>query len=268
MAIHDLNDLERYASIRMLEETLGMRSYESNLVMQRLHSSRLPETKIPETVLRQFVPRITKDSLLPIREIGRNETGRVLKSLFCPTLTFVAVKKIMIEDALVRKAVGNEVKILYKIARSCLMDPDLEATIKEDGQYSFMSEQVYNYVYSTGAMATHGASNGESFHGEPANNPYIVKFYSSYIDPSDTSVCVVLEFMNSGSIQSLINNGRKFSEDDAIVIAFAVLNALVDLHGVGMSHRNIKPSNILTNTLGEVKISDFGMSKGKTIVNV
>jgi serine/threonine protein kinase len=42
---------------------------------------------------------------------------------------------------------------------------------------------------------------------------------------------------------------------------------LVDLHGVGMTHRNIKPSNILTNTVGEVKISDFGMTKGEFIVN-
>jgi serine/threonine protein kinase len=142
------------------------------------------------------------------------------------------------------------------------MDPDIEATIKEDQQYTFMSEQVYDYVY--------GLQNGKDdnpYHGKPVNSPYIVKFYSSYIDPSDASVCVVLEFMNSGSIQSLINNGKKFCEDDAIVIAFAVLNALVDLHRVGMTHRNIKPSNILTNTVGEVKISDFGMTKGESTVD-
>jgi serine/threonine protein kinase len=143
------------------------------------------------------------------------------------------------------------------------MDPDIEATIKEDQQYTFMSEQVYDYVY--------GVQNGEKdnnpYHRKPVNSPYIIKFYSSFIDPSEASVCVVLEFMNSGSIQSLINNGKKFCEDDAIVIAFAVLNALVDLQGLGMTHRNIKPSNILTNTVGEVKISDFGMTKGEFTVD-
>jgi serine/threonine protein kinase len=143
------------------------------------------------------------------------------------------------------------------------MDPDIEATIKEDQQYTFMSEQVYDYVYGI----RNGERDSNPYHGQPVNSPYIVKFYSSFIDPSDASVCVVLEFMNSGSIQSLINNGKKFCEDDAIVIAFVVLNALVDLHGVGMTHRNIKPSNILTNTVGEVKISDFGMTKGEFIVS-
>jgi hypothetical protein len=97
--IHDDTDLGRFASMRMLEENIGMHSYECDLIMQRLHSHKLPERKIPGTILSQFIPRITKDSVLTIREIGHSETGRVLKSLFCPTLTFVALKKITIEGS-------------------------------------------------------------------------------------------------------------------------------------------------------------------------
>lgn len=258
LKIENRTELERYASVQLLKETIGMRSHDIEIVMRKLHSGTGLDTNITQIVKSNILSlRITKDSLISIREIGRSDTGRVLKVLFCPKLTFFALKKIMIEDALVRKAVGNEVRFLYQIARSTLMDPELAAEIREDGEHNFMSDQVYSYVYPN------GMNGADQHHEKAANNPYIVNFYDSYLDPEDSSVCLVLEFMNSGSIQNLINNGRKFTEDEAIVIAFSTLSALVDLHDRKILHRNIKPSNILTNTFGEVKIADFGISKGE-----
>jgi serine/threonine protein kinase len=63
--------------------------------------------------------------------------------------------------------------------------------------------------------------------------------------------------MNGGSLQSMLTDRRFFSEDDAAVVAFSVLSALIDLHGMNILHRDIKPSNILADTKGHIKLADF-----------
>jgi serine/threonine protein kinase len=68
--------------------------------------------------------------------------------------------------------------------------------------------------------------------------------------------------MNGGSLQSMLTDGKLFSEDDAVVVAFSVLSALIDLHGKNILHRDIKPSNILADTTGHIKLADFGINKG------
>jgi serine/threonine protein kinase len=69
--------------------------------------------------------------------------------------------------------------------------------------------------------------------------------------------------MNGGSLQSMLTDGRCFSEDDGAVVAFSVLSALIDLHGKNILHRDIKPSNILADTSGHIKLADFGINKGQ-----
>lgn len=69
--------------------------------------------------------------------------------------------------------------------------------------------------------------------------------------------------MNAGSLQSMLTDGRLVSEDDAAVVAFSVLSALIDLHTRNILHRDIKPSNILTDTTGHIKLADFGINKGQ-----
>ena len=67
--------------------------------------------------------------------------------------------------------------------------------------------------------------------------------------------------MNSGTLQTLIDEGKSFSIDDVIVIAFSVLKALAVLHSSRIVHRDVKPSNILVNTDGNIKLTDFGITK-------
>ena len=75
------------------------------------------------------------------------------------------------------------------------------------------------------------------------------------------AVCLTLDFMNAGSLQNLLDEGRVLNLDEACVLSYAALQALSTLHKRSILHRDVKPSNFLVNTQGEIKLSDFGITK-------
>jgi serine/threonine protein kinase len=138
----------------------------------------------------------------------------------------------------------NELHILYKIAR-CDVDvsPDVRAVLESKG----MNPRLVS-----------------SSNGIP-RCPYIVGYHGAYIDMEYGTVNLILEYMNAGSLQSLIDEHVMFSVDNAAVLAYSVLTALQTLHENGIVHRDIKPSKLLINTEGIVKLTDFGIAKGTYI---
>ena len=66
-----------------------------------------------------------------------------------------------------------------------------------------------------------------------------------------------------GSLQDFLKATRNtpIPENYIAVIAFQVLKGLEFLHNHKQLHRDIKPGNILLNSDGAVKLSDFGISK-------
>ncbi len=90
---------------------------------------------------------------------------------------------------------------------------------------------------------------------------FLVNFYGGYLE--EGNVKVVLEFMDKGSLKDLIKKRVRVSEPMLCVIAAQILNGLAYLHTVAkQAHLDIKPDNILLNSQGYVKLSDFGISKG------
>lgn len=79
----------------------------------------------------------------------------------------------------------------------------------------------------------------------------------------------VLEFMDRGSLQSVLKEqaADKRLQLDANVlaaIAYQLLWGLSYLHHERMMHRDVKPGNILLNSHGYVKLSDFGIVASQT----
>jgi len=61
--------------------------------------------------------------------------------------------------------------------------------------------------------------------------------------------------------QYLAGRGGKITVDEALEIFVPVLDALKEVHSIGMLHRDISPDNLLVNTRGQVVLIDFGAAR-------
>ncbi|RLN74181.1 hypothetical protein BBJ28_00019898 [Nothophytophthora sp. Chile5] len=95
----------------------------------------------------------------------------------------------------------------------------------------------------------------------PAPSPYIVSFYDAFVDRPKNSICMVMEYMSTGSLQDIVLHGGCQNEKVLARLASGVVHGLAHIHKKRMVHRDIKPHNLLTNRQGEVKISDFGLAR-------
>lgn len=88
-------------------------------------------------------------------------------------------------------------------------------------------------------------------------SPYIIDFYGAFFQESAVYMCI--EFMDGGSIDKLYADGIPESVLRKITYCTVMgLKELKDKHNI--IHRDVKPTNILVNTRGQVKICDFGVS--------
>ena len=83
----------------------------------------------------------------------------------------------------------------------------------------------------------------------------------AFVDVDYGAVCLTLEFMNGGSLQNLLDEGKIFDLDEACILSYCALQALATMHKLNIVHRDVKPSNFLVNTEGAIQITDFGITK-------
>ncbi|KAA6404394.1 MAG: putative Cytokinesis protein sepH [Streblomastix strix] len=90
-------------------------------------------------------------------------------------------------------------------------------------------------------------------------HPNIVKYIET-VRTADT-LNIVTEFVENGSLQSLVKKFGKLMESLVHMIIMNTLNGLIYLHNQGVIHRDIKGANILVaGNFGQVKLADFGVS--------
>ncbi|VEL25349.1 unnamed protein product [Protopolystoma xenopodis] len=89
--------------------------------------------------------------------------------------------------------------------------------------------------------------------------PHIVKCLGIFFTTSDVWIC--MEIMSTCLDKLLKNHGRPFPEKVLGKITVAIIKALEYLKTIHkVMHRDVKPSNMLLSSKGEVKLCDFGIS--------
>jgi len=94
------------------------------------------------------------------------------------------------------------------------------------------------------------------------SHPHIVHLEEAF--DTDKTTCLVLELITGGSILTRLLTVGPYPEPDACVIMKQLLEACQYMSSCGIAHRDLKPDNILITDEGEIKISDFGLSKDFT----
>jgi serine/threonine protein kinase len=75
------------------------------------------------------------------------------------------------------------------------------------------------------------------------------------------SIGIIIEYMDRGSLEFMLEEEINVNEQVMAAIIYQILWGLGYLHYDNRLHRDIKPGNILINAKGEVKLSDFGISR-------
>ncbi|KAM7256114.1 hypothetical protein ACFE04_011855 [Oxalis oulophora] len=93
------------------------------------------------------------------------------------------------------------------------------------------------------------------------DSKFIVKCYAVF-QTMGGELCFVMEYMGRGSLQDLLHVNKILPESViSEMVARKALEGLHYLQGLQIVHGDIKPSNLLINIEGDLKIADFGVSR-------
>lgn len=168
------------------------------------------------------------NELVSLGVLGRGACSKVYKSLHIPSLRIVAQKIIPSCDEQKWHQVVRELRTLYYASFS----------IKDN-------HNMRDWKYDSCSVRKH-----------------IVNFYDAFIDPRRRFISVLIEYMDGGSLQDVVDTGGCPHETVLANLARRILKGLVYLHSIrNYIHRDIKPANLLINHHGDIKIGDFGTTR-------
>ena len=92
-----------------------------------------------------------------------------------------------------------------------------------------------------------------------ADTDFVVKLF--YTFQSSEYLYLVMEYLNGGDCAALIKALGSLEEEWVQSYIAEVILGVEELHSRGIVHRDLKPDNLLIDSSGHLKLTDFGLSK-------
>lgn len=124
-------------------------------------------------------------------------------------------------------------------------------------------------IKSISKLGLHDANEYDLLKSEVLNHlrvqehPFVLGFHGAFVDQA--AVHLVHEFCPAGDLSGLIEEaaerGHGMGEAAVKVFAAEVVLALDDIHSQGIIFRNLNPDNVLLDSDGHARLTNFGASK-------
>lgn len=96
--------------------------------------------------------------------------------------------------------------------------------------------------------------------GTALRHPFVVRAHEGG-RAEDGTMYLVMELLRGQSLGALIHDEGSLPTNRVLRIAIQLANALVEAHGSGWIHRDLKPDNVFICEDGGVKLFDFGLAR-------
>ena len=72
---------------------------------------------------------------------------------------------------------------------------------------------------------------------------------------------MLFDYVSGGELFTHLRNKERFSSDETIFYISEIISVLEYLHKQNIVYRDLKPENLLLDSEGHLKFTDFGFSK-------
>ncbi|KAG0365183.1 camp-dependent protein kinase catalytic subunit [Gamsiella multidivaricata] len=102
-------------------------------------------------------------------------------------------------------------------------------------------------------------TNNEKMILERVEHPFLINMWGTFQDVRN--LYMVMDYVVGGELFSVLRKTQRFPEHVARFYTCEVLLALEYLHSHAVIYRDLKPENLLLDSMGHIKITDFGFAK-------
>src|ERR1700693_4548779 len=93
-------------------------------------------------------------------------------------------------------------------------------------------------------------------------HPHIAQIYDAVVEEQFSYI--VMEYVEGGTLEKFCKVENLLDPAEVAEIVFKCVRALSFAHSKGLTHRDIKPGNILHSGKADIKLADFGLAIDRT----